>query len=61
MRKEYLVFERFGNRYEFRYVAQCQADIIEAVTHPKRYHVVESHKLFVPPRITEEQWKIQNL
>ncbi len=51
MRKEYLVFERFGNRYEFLYSTYSPLEQLRMLVNSGRYHVVESHELFVPPRI----------
>jgi len=47
MKMEYLIFERFGNRYDFiRSVKGERTQVAKG-----RYYVVEAHKLFVPPRI----------
>jgi len=47
VKMEYLIFERFGNRYDFiRSVKGERPHVAKG-----RYHVVESHRLFVPPRI----------
>lgn len=48
---EYLVFEKFGNRYEFRYRTYSPLEKFRPLVLSGQYFVVEAHKLFVPPRI----------
>ena len=52
-KSEYLVFERFGNRYDFLCKLRSQLQLIQFVCNPAKYYIIESHRLFIPPRIKE--------
>jgi len=55
---EYLVFEKFRNRYEFRYrfhASDCLLERESLTVKSGQYFVIEAHKLFVPPRIGGEK------